>query len=274
MRKFVAQIGQREFEARRNFESAADGLRQIGEQAPHFLGRLDVALGIAFQQPARRAKRHLVAHAGENVEQFAPIRRGVGHTIGRNQRDAEPPRALDRRPIAGLLLAVVMALDLGVEVAPSEDIEQPLVRVARHADQASGEFGEFFQCGRAFAFLGAQFHAGDQAAQVLVAFAGFRQQGIGDAVDAIDLRTDMRADGRLFRRHVEARCAVDPVAVHDGHGRHAEFRARAGQFLGHGSAFQEAEAGARVKLDVCLSHSCLPQTSPSVRSRGGRRRRR
>ena len=253
-RKFVAQIGQREFEARRNFERAADGLRQVREQARHFGGRLDVALRIAFEQPAGLRKRRFVADAGEHVEQFALRGSRVGHSVSGHQRNAEPPRAFDNHPVARFFLAVVMALDLGVDVAASEDIEQPLAGMARDADQAAREFGELVERGRAFAFFGAQLHAGNQAAEVLIAFAGFSKQGIGGAVDAIDFRADMRADPRFLRGHVEARSAVDAVAVHQRHGRHAEFRARAGQFLGHGSAFQKAEAGARVKFDVGVFH--------------------
>ena len=53
-RKLVAQIGQRELQARGNFQRVGDGLGQIGEQARHFGGRFDVALGVALQQPAGR----------------------------------------------------------------------------------------------------------------------------------------------------------------------------------------------------------------------------
>ena len=53
--------------------------------------------------------------------------------------------------------------------------------MAGEADQSAGEFGELFEGGRAFALLGAQLHAGDQAAEILIAFARFGQQRVGDA---------------------------------------------------------------------------------------------
>jgi hypothetical protein len=39
-REFVAEVGQGEFQARRNFERVSDGLGQVGEEARHFAGVL------------------------------------------------------------------------------------------------------------------------------------------------------------------------------------------------------------------------------------------
>ena len=110
-----------------------------------------------------------------------------------------------RRAVARLLLAVVMALQLCVYVALTEDREQAFVNVRREADQALGEFGQLIESGRALAFFGAQFHAGDQAAQVPVPRTRFHQQRIGNAVGAGDLRTDVRAHARLLGGHVKTR---------------------------------------------------------------------
>ena len=92
----------------------------------------------------------------------------------------------------------------------------------RQADQAFGEFRELFRRGRAFAFLGAQLHAGDQAAEVLIAGAIFGQQRIAKAVGAGDLRADVRADAELLRGHVETGGAGDVVAVEHRQGRDVE----------------------------------------------------
>ena len=159
-------------------------------------------------------------------------------------------RAFHGGLVVRLFFALVVALNLGVEVVAAEDIEQALLGMAGEADQAAGEFGDLFEGGRAFAFFGAQLHAGDQAAEVLVAFARFRQQRVGVAVGAGDFRADVGAEPGLFRGHVEARRAVDAVAVHQGHGGHAESGAGAGQFLGDSGAFEEAESGAGVEFDV------------------------
>jgi hypothetical protein len=48
---------------------------------------------------------------------------------------------------------------------------------------------------------------------------------------------------------VTARGAVDAVGVEQGHGGHVEVLAHADQFLGQGSAFEEAECRAGVEFN-------------------------
>ena len=76
--------------------------------------------------------------------------------------------------------------------------------------------------GRAFAFFGAHLHAGDQAAQILIAGAIFGQQRITDAIGASDFGADVRANAGLFCGHVEARGAGDVVAVENRQGGEVE----------------------------------------------------
>jgi hypothetical protein len=153
----------------------------------------------------------------------------------------------------GLFLALVVALQLGVETLGAEDVEQALAGMAGDAEEAAGELGDLFGGGGAFAFFGAELHAGDQAAEILVAFAGFGEQRVGIAVGAGDLGAGVGAQSRLFHGHVEARRAVDAVAVDNGHGGHVKSRAGAGEFLGYSGAFEEGESGAGVEVGV---HSC------------------
>ena len=156
--------------------------------------------------------------------------------------------ALDGGLVVGLFFALVVALEFGVEMLRAEDVEQALVGMAGEAEESAGEFGDLFEGGGAFALLGAQLHAGDQAAEILVALAGFGEQGVGAAVGAGDLGADVRAETGLLRGHVEARGAVDAVAVDDGHGGHVEAGAGAGEVLGDGGAFEEGESGAGVEF--------------------------
>ena len=79
-------------------------------------GGFHVALGVALQQAAGGGQRHLVADAGEDVEQFALRGDGVGRAVGGDQRDAEAARAVDDGLIARLLFAMVVALEFGVEM--------------------------------------------------------------------------------------------------------------------------------------------------------------
>src|SRR5580704_6016974 len=84
-----------------------------------------------------------------------------------------------------------MALEFDVDVAGAENSDEPIdlaagfieaallqgcrqraLRSAGQADQALGVLFELFCTDRAFAFLCAQLHFGDQAAKILVAGAG------------------------------------------------------------------------------------------------------
>ena len=181
-----------------------------------------MALGVALQQAPRCGKARLVFHAGEHVEQLAALGRGVGHAVSRYERYPQTPRARDEALVARFLLAVVVALQFCVHVVTSETFDQPLIGLRGETNETLGELGQLIERRRAFALFGAQFHAGNHAAQVAISLARFRQQRIRNAVVTSNLRTDVRAHARLFRRHVKARRAVDAVAVHDGHGRHAE----------------------------------------------------
>ena len=82
-------------------------------------------------------------------------------------------REIQQRLVVRFFVAVEMALQFHVDVLCAEHVEDVLVGTCGEADQALGEFGEFFGSGRAFAFLGAQLHAGDQAAEILIAFSAF-----------------------------------------------------------------------------------------------------
>ena len=116
-REAVAEVGESEFQALGDGAGVGDGLGQIGEEARHFGGRFDVALGVALQQPAGFGEGDVVADAGEDVEQFALRGRGVGDAVGGDQRDAEAARAIDGGLVVGLLFALVVALEFGVEMA-------------------------------------------------------------------------------------------------------------------------------------------------------------
>ena len=253
-RELVSEVGQRKIQTLGDFVRVGDGLGEIREKPRHFGVRLDVALAVAFQQTASGGQRDFVADAGEDVQQFALRRDGIGGIVGGDERDAETAGALDYLLVVRLFLAVVMALQFGAKSVLAEDIEQALVGMRGETDQPVREFGEFLQGGRAFALRRAQFHAGDQAAEVPVAFAGSGQQGIGASVGAGDFAADVCPHAGLFGRHVESWRTVDAIAVQQRHGGHVQACACAGKLFRHAGAFQKAEGGARVQFDVSVMH--------------------
>src|ERR1035437_7229005 len=217
--ELVAEVGEGELQTRGDFARVGNGFGEVGEEAGHFGGRLDVALAVRVQEAGR----------GGLIE--------------------------------GLFLAVAMALEFGAESMLAEDIEEAIIGVCGEADQPAREFGEFVQGGCALALGGAQFHAGDQAAEVAVTFAGGSQQGVGAAVGAGDFAADVGAHAGLLGSHVETGRAVDAVTVDERHGGHVEIGACAGQVFRHAGAFEEAEGGACVEFDIGVSHYELPVPS-------------
>ena len=111
----------------------------------------------------------MMADAGEHVEQLALLRIGVRGMIGRDDGDAQRRRAVEDRLIPGLLLAMVVALQFGIEMMRAEDIGESLVGMAGKADESAGELGDLVEGGGAFAFRRAELHAGDEATEVAVA---------------------------------------------------------------------------------------------------------
>ncbi len=51
-----------------------------------------MTFGIGFEQAARFVERHVLADAGDDVLQRAPLRCVIEHVVGGEQRDVRIPR--------------------------------------------------------------------------------------------------------------------------------------------------------------------------------------
>jgi hypothetical protein len=142
-----------------------------------------------------------------------------------------------------------MALQFYVKTA-REDVAEALIGMARQADESACILLDLIERRLPFTLCRTHLHPGDKAAEVLIPLAGLDQQRICNSVRARDLRPDVRRDSGLLRREVEARRAVDAVAVHDRHCGHAVLSGCPGELLGERRAFQEGECRTGVKLDV------------------------
>jgi hypothetical protein len=60
----------------------------------------------------------------------------------------------------------------------------------------------------------------------------------------------MCPDPRFLRRHVKTRRSIDAITIKQRHRRHVQIGAGRDQVLGQRSAFEKAESGAGMKLDV------------------------
>src|SRR5262245_29139700 len=98
--------------------------------------------------------------------------------------------------IAGFLLAMEVALQFDIDIFVAENGHQAFyylaaflyaavakrdcqwtIFVASKADQTGGVFLKFVFKNRAFIFLGAQLHSGEQAAEILMSRASCDEQG-------------------------------------------------------------------------------------------------
>ena len=151
-----------------------------------------------------------------------------------------------------------MPLHFSENVLAAKHLQRTIKRFVcrRQTNQPLSKLRQLFRRGRALAFFRAQFHARHEAAKVLIAGAIFHQQRILESVGASDLRADVRADAGFLCREMEARRAIDAIAIDQRQRRIAEVRSRLRQRLGQRRPLQETECRVRVQLYIRFSHSC------------------
>ena len=79
-----------------------------------------MAFGIARKQTARFRKRFLVMQAGENIEHFALLFRGVADSVSGNERQLQRAGQFDSRLITCFFFAIKMALEFNINIAGAE----------------------------------------------------------------------------------------------------------------------------------------------------------
>ena len=168
-----------------------------------------MALGVAGEQASGGGERAMVADGGEGVAQFASFGSGVADAVGGEQRKMQRAGDVDGGAVAGFFFAMEVALQFDVDIFGAEDADELIDLAASfvdaallqgcgerafvaagEADQAFGVFFEFLCADCAFAFLGAQLHFGDQAAEVLVAGAGGDEEGKTECHHGLSFRAE------------------------------------------------------------------------------------
>ena len=89
---FVAQLVERKRALLGDLDRAAQGVRRVGKENRHFLGRFQVPLGVGKQTGGHFGHRAVVPHGGQHVVQRRPLGDVIMHVAGRCQRDAGLPR--------------------------------------------------------------------------------------------------------------------------------------------------------------------------------------
>jgi hypothetical protein len=114
---FVFQISKREVAGFGDLDRVLDCFRKSFEQPGHFLGRLDVALGIDGEPEARFGQRAFFAHAGEHVGERPALRRMIEHVIDGDERRADAFAKFGQQAKPARLIAA-MIMHAGKKSAP------------------------------------------------------------------------------------------------------------------------------------------------------------
>ena len=121
---------------------------------------------------------------------------------------------------------------------------------ACQTNQSAAKFFQLLRFDCALAFFRTQFHARDQATEIVISLPHGDEQRVAPSAHATDFRADVRLQARFFRREIKPRCAIQPIAVEQRHGWHAVGGACRNQRLGGRSAFEKAESGASMEFDI------------------------
>jgi len=104
---------------------------------------------------------------------------------------------IDGGLVVGLLFALKVALEFGVETLRAEDIEQSLAGMAGDAKQSAGKLGDLFDVAAPSPFLARSFMRVTRR-KILVALAALGEQWVGVAVGTGDLGADVGAEPGLL----------------------------------------------------------------------------
>src|SRR5450631_4013477 len=85
-----------------------------------------MTLAVLRQQFSRNIEMRVFADAGEDIEHLSPERRGVLHTIRRQDRQSICARKIDKLTVHPFFAANEMALNFDVKILASERVDEKL----------------------------------------------------------------------------------------------------------------------------------------------------
>ena len=240
MRKFVAQICQRELQPITHNAGVGNRLGNITEQRRHLARRAQMSRIVAREQPSRPVQRRVMPDRCEHVEHLAVLLFRIAHAVGRNHRQAEALRSSEK------------------------------------ANQSIGKFFQVLNRRRAFGLRRlAHLEARNQLAQILVAglrraqqhharrLLGklirqpFRRREAAAQRRHRNLRANVRLHPARLSGRMKARCAVHAVPVGQRDRRHLQFHCALDQLLRQRRPGKKAECARRVQLNVfAVSREC------------------
>ena len=126
LRKLVAEIFQRKGEALGQARTIFNRFRQITKELAHFPIALQMTLAVSREQFAGNIKMGVLANAGENIENFAPVRLRVLHAIGGQDRQSIISGKINKLPVHSFFAPQKMTLNLNVNIFATERVDEKL----------------------------------------------------------------------------------------------------------------------------------------------------
>ena len=126
MRKFVAEIVEREFEPAAHDACVRNRLRYVMKQRRHLACRPQSPRSIERQQPPCLVEWRVVPNAGQYIQKLAVLLRRVADSTRRNHRQAtrcgQPQQCL----VASLFVPLPVPLQFDIKIAMPVDRSQPV----------------------------------------------------------------------------------------------------------------------------------------------------
>src|SRR5262252_1406547 len=127
----IAEVLEGEAQAQGELAAIGHRGRAIGKEPLHLFRGLEEPLAVAREEPARLLEGDAVADAGERVqERPLPALRHEGRVAGEEEK-AAALRFRAQPLVLRLVLAIQIALELGVDVEAAEESHEPVEHTAR-----------------------------------------------------------------------------------------------------------------------------------------------
>src|SRR5271166_1278354 len=244
-----------------------------------------MALVVDPQGATRGIERGFEPDTCEHVEQRT-FGAAVADVIGCDKRNVHRFRKRDQLAIKALLVGIEMALQIDMEIFSTEDRTQPITKrkrifaarqhpgertisTAGQTNQPRSESFEVadFDPARALGgilrgtILVATEHlelgGGNHPAEILVAFTIGREDVEPAVIGQRQLRPNQSLEPLFDRRAIEARRAVEPIAITQRDRVAAKFSRAADEIFGRCGAVKETEGAAGAQLDIIGAHDVV-----------------
>ncbi len=260
----VLQFAQGKRAAPRDLDGAGERLGVGFEQAVHFLGVLEISVGMALAVKTDVVDRLVMADAGDDVLELATagfVEKGV---VGDDRADAMPDSEVGQVVDAQLVVRPPSQTKAHIRAILEDFRHLPQLYRAcvvgfvrnQDADEALGIKSDIVEIQYAPGLAAARLPERQQAAQARIGRPIRRIDEERHAIGEIEATSDDQLHARRFRCFPGTHDPRQRIPVHDPQSLDAEFGRRGEQFVSGTGTSKEGEVRCRLEFDV--SHPKIP----------------